>query len=538
MMHDKCTGQPPTTTDVVIVGNGPSALELSFLLHGNVPRYDRTHPHPDMLLHKKLVREKGDRHLYDAMKRWRSLTQHFPSNETYTTDAWPVNVLADALIAPADGYDVKDFTCVSFGRCDRYARDHVVFGRAGAPGGQWADCAIEADEEREARTLSYREHLGLLGYTYAQYYLDTFGVAMPQSERPKREEVAGYYAAYADRAGVADSLYNGVDVSLVERVHASEYIVHGTCADGEVFATRCRKVVFASGLYDEAVRPPPVLERFSARHAIAARLDKAVQTGSDDLPKSAKADRPVLVIGSGFSAADAVTENLNRGRRVIHLFKWQTAQYISPLKYCHKSAYPDYADVYRQMKRSAEAACDLAEKTDEEQLAHEQYVGIADCEVVDVEDEDVSEIEEGSSEPSYTVTIESMIRSGGASVSKVQVSAVQVMLGRRANMHFLEPRVRNLLNLSSLANTPAEPSNSLIDIHTQDALQAATATAATKRTSAWLAKNGLRDYLHEHGPALAIDNGELLCIGSLTGDTLVRFAHGAVIGAACVLLGV
>ena len=61
---------------------------------------------------------------------------------------------------------------------------------------------------------------------------------------------------------------------------------------------------------------------------------------------------PLLVVGSGFSAADVIITNLPK-RKIIHLFKWDTENKPSPLRACHPQAYPEYAAVYKRMKRTA-----------------------------------------------------------------------------------------------------------------------------------------------------------------------------------------
>ena len=489
--------KPPAHTDTVIIGNGPSALALSYLLHGNIPSYDQTHPHPDRILHKKLV-SRRDHNLYDSLRHFDQLVEHFAANETYSTDAWNVNVLVDALLNPAEGYDVKDYTCVKFARCDKFAQDHVVLGRSGEAGGQWAGVGSETVEQRQARTLSYREHLSLFGYTYEDFYRDRYdGATMPRNARPRRSEVAEYYRQYAVKAEIDDALYNDIEVERVERLEDELYRVHGRYPGG-TFVTDCRRIVLATGLYSEPVQPPAALARFT------------VPTPSPSRRSTTQADAPILVVGSGFSAADAVAENLQRGRKVVHVYKWHKAGYVSPLKYCHKSAYPDYADVYRRMKLAA-AGSHRQKRSEEtgrgDETGAPDYVGLADVEIASVD--------EGTDRGgNYTVRIK-------VDDQKQQhamiVSGIAVMLGRRTNLSFLEPRIRKLLHLDSRSGAPGSSDTG-------------------RRESGWLEKSGLKNFLKHEGPALIVDGTDLLCIGSLTGDTLVRFGHGAVLGAAVALL--
>ncbi|KAI7817428.1 hypothetical protein BC939DRAFT_329713 [Gamsiella multidivaricata] len=51
------TAHLPSSTDVVVVGNGPAGILLSLLLTGYEPYYhaDPTRPHPDPILHRMLA---------------------------------------------------------------------------------------------------------------------------------------------------------------------------------------------------------------------------------------------------------------------------------------------------------------------------------------------------------------------------------------------------------------------------------------------------------------------------------------------------
>lgn len=138
-------------------GNGPSALFLSYLLHGNVPIYDpTTHgPHPDPVLHSKLTQIGSGRPLYDALdspKTAETLTEHFPSSTfmSYSSQALPINVLLDTLVRPnADTEIGESKSRIRWERDPARRVDHLVLGDAGKAGGQWAEDAIGANWDCE-----------------------------------------------------------------------------------------------------------------------------------------------------------------------------------------------------------------------------------------------------------------------------------------------------------------------------------------------------------------------------------------------------
>ena len=61
---------------------------------------------------------------------------------------------------------------------------------------------------------------------------------------------------------------------------------------------------------------------------------------------------PILVVGSGFTAADIII-SASPHREIIHVYNWDPDNRPSPLKGCHSQAYPEYAWIYRQMKLAA-----------------------------------------------------------------------------------------------------------------------------------------------------------------------------------------
>lgn len=91
---------------VVVIGNGPSALFLSFLLYGNVPYYDpaTNGPHPDSSLHNLLLpyvyHGNERKSLLDAVTD-DALLQYirFRYESFYSVNTNPVALLIDTLIA-------------------------------------------------------------------------------------------------------------------------------------------------------------------------------------------------------------------------------------------------------------------------------------------------------------------------------------------------------------------------------------------------------------------------------------------------------
>ncbi|WEW54587.1 hypothetical protein PRK78_000007 [Emydomyces testavorans] len=317
----------PSPIDVVIIGNGPSALLLSYILHGNIPIYDPQTPHPDPILHEKL---KGTPQLLDLdIDRF---TEHFEASRfPYSTQALPVNSLFDSIVRPnADTDDTEKNTCVQWRHSPEKAVSHVVLGSAPRPGGQWTECPNGTSWN--IQSLSYAGMLSLPGYSFQTYHREHFGSELAPFTRPSRREIADYFATYPAAVGISDAIKSAVAVGNISRTTDGFYIAS--------HSLKCRHLVLASGTLTSPKPIRPLLQPLLTIGPLATA------------PDSVAARPPLLVIGSGFSAADIII-SASEEQKIIHIFQWEPDEKPSPLKSCHQQAYPEYAGIYRLMKRSA-----------------------------------------------------------------------------------------------------------------------------------------------------------------------------------------
>ncbi|KAK7535057.1 uncharacterized protein J3D65DRAFT_591897 [Phyllosticta citribraziliensis] len=449
--------------DTVIVGNGPSALILSYILHGHIPYYSR--PHHDALLHAKL---ESRRNLLDLTP---DLYDHFRSSLRYSTQALPVNVLLDTLVRPNADTEISPESCVEWRYEPDKAVPHIALGTATFAGGQWAEDSVETSSE--IGTLSYAEMLSLPGYSFPDHWQATYGKPLPQFLRPTRAQVASYYRAYPQAVGIAGSIRTGIKIQNVSRTTDGFYIgSHNVC---------CKHLVLASGIFTANLAPPPLLAPIS-------------RVKNDT--------KPLLVVGSGFSAADVILSTPSH-RKIIHLFRWAPEDRPSPLRGCHHQAYPEYATIYRQMKLAAlnsctrrAAASPLTRKKKNPFFSHRDwasvYEGFANAEVQNVV----------SNSDCATVTL----RLESGEVVDKEIGDLQYVVGRRGSLDYLEPALRDEV----LTNQSPEPHH---DLHpaVDDAGERRLISGRTLRVKA---ETDL-----EVAPQVFI-------IGSLTGDSLVRHAFG------------
>lgn len=447
-------------------GNGPSALILSYILHGHIPYY--IGGHYDSILDAKLSKDPNLLHLTS------DLYAHFLSSLRYSTAALPVNTLLDTLIRPNADTEINPKSCIEW----RYEPDkaiaHVAIGDTQQVGGQWADNPVSASAD--IGTLSYAEQLSLPGYSYADHLSKIEKKDDADFVRPSRSQFADYLRSYPEAVGISNSVFTSTRVDDVYRI--SDGFIIGS------LGIRCKHVVLASGIFTVNIPPPPLL-------APIAELDSR--------------EAPLLVIGSGFSAADIII-SAPPTRRIIHIYQWAPDKRPSPLRGCHHSAYPEYATVYRQMKlaaiashKSRSARTPLARRKSTANPFFSQrdwttYEGLPNAEVASV------------SMPSSTGRAEVTIRLISGETKIYEVGRLEYVVGRRGTLSFLSPA----LQAEILSPLPVDTPNT---------------TQVSGRTLRPKAESSL-EVAHN-----------VFITGSLTGDSLIRHAVGGCVFAAGRILG-
>lgn len=448
------------------MGNGPSALILSFILHGNIPYYNPSNPHPDPILNSKLSDAPCLLEVDVA-----ALTAHFSASRlSYSTQALPINVLFDTLIRPlADTEPGTPRSCVEWRFEPERVVDHIVLGNTAQAGGQWADNPVSASWD--IGTLSYAEMLSLPGYSIEDHHKAFRLPEFAEFHRPTRRQVASYLAAYPAAVGIADSFLSSTTVGNVTRTNDGFYL-------GSHNMT-CKHLVLGSGIFSQLL---------PARLQLQPLID--LPDHSSDLSP------PLLVVGSGFTAADIIISTLPT-RKIIHIFKWAPEDRPSPLRACHPQAYPEYAGVYRRMKEAAMKMLgdsELLSPTrrrksnpffDPKDWEH-LYEGFPNTLIQEIS------VHDGLA----TVSLQG---SDGKSYER-EISNLEYVIGRRGSLDYLEHGLR----------------------------KEALGTDLTKDQKVSISGQSLRSKV-ENNLEVAPN---VFVIGSLTGDSLIRFAFGGCVFAA------
>jgi hypothetical protein len=447
-------------------------------LHGNIPQYIPSPSHPDSLLHTKLIKHSDLLHL--EIPR---LTEHFEASQfSYSTQALPINVLLDTLIRPnGDIDDLEKATNVVWTYQPQRAIAHLVIGNTISPGGQWVDNPVQASHD--IGTLSYAGMLSLPGYSFAEHYRRTTGNELPPFTRPSRRQVTDYFRHYPHRVMIIDAIHCGETVAGITRTPEGFQIKsHGLS---------CKHLVLASGVFSELIPAPTQLQPLLHLPGPSAQ--------------SSSPDASLLVIGSGFSAADVIT-SCPPHQKIIHIYKWAPSTSPSPLRACHQQAYPEYAGVYRRMKQAAQAITDSTRtassrpkirraSTSAFDISRDwdsNYEGFPNTTITDVRIE------------GQTAVITLQTPNPNQAIFHRRVTRLEYVVGRRGSLRYLSRDLRReIFNNKSITD---ETDSGDVD------------SAEMMLSGQTLRSKVLEDL--ELAP-------NVFAIGSLTGDSLIRFAYGS-----------
>jgi len=316
--------------------------------------------------------------------------------------------------------------------------------------------------------------------------------------RPSRKLVADYYAEYPKKAGIADSLYPCTIVTNVERAQYSNgfnFLVSvrsKTANSATAHVIRCRNLVLATGIFSHRIPPPQMYKPFLRSHDM---------TKAKPDPRS---DLPILVVGSGYTAADVILSHQNN-QSFIHVYRWQPEVRPSPLRGCHPQAYPGYAKIYRYMKDAA------MKKPPSNKL----YEGLPNANVIDISPDGI-----------VRIVIPADENDTGSQIIERKIADIRICIGRRGRLDYLAPEVCKEIGIKNIeAPTTPDVEPALIPATRKlsrshhRSLHPTTSNTAGK---VWIQHSSLRERVEENIEVAP----NVFIIGSLTGDSLVRFALG------------
>uniref|UniRef100_A0A8C9YCM3 Oxidative stress induced growth inhibitor family member 2 n=1 Tax=Sander lucioperca TaxID=283035 RepID=A0A8C9YCM3_SANLU len=478
----------PPTVPVVIIGNGPSGICLSYLLSGHKPYLDTATVHPNPIIYRKLQETK---HLSITEQDLEYLSEGLEGRSRN-----PVAVLFDTLLHPNADFGYEFPPVLQWRRDKQQHIPHLVLGRA-TPGGAWH--AMEGS----MLTISLGIWMELPGVNYRDL---TNG---KRSDRATPEEISSYYRNYVKLKGLQKNFVDNTYVTSVQKLcrgHEGEGLENGHTDQGDggnegfegngveclnnggggalwevrgyqqlqndthvPFSLFAENVVLASGASDSPVRLGAEGEDLPFVFHSISDLGLAVSRRKLDMNSD-----PVLIVGAGLSAADAVLCACNSNIRVLHVFRKSVDDPELIFKQLPKTLYPEYHKVYNMM-------CNMAGNTS------------------------VSLFPDYTSFPEHcVVSFQSDMKcllQGNNSLKAFKISMALVLTGTNPNLFFLKGQGQYL------GQDPTKPiscTQNPIDIH---------------------------PYTFE-----CTKEPGLFAMGPLVGDNFVRFLKGGALGIASCLL--
>uniref|UniRef100_A0A665UXS3 Oxidative stress induced growth inhibitor family member 2 n=1 Tax=Echeneis naucrates TaxID=173247 RepID=A0A665UXS3_ECHNA len=439
--------------------NGPSGICLSYLLSGYKPYLDTTTVHPNPILYRKLQETK---HLPVTEQDLEYLSEGLEGRSRN-----PVAVLFDTLLHPNADFGYELPPVLQWRRDKQQHIPHLVLGRA-TPGGAWH--AMEGS----MLTISLGIWMELPGVNYRD--LASGKRRDVTSDRATPEEISSYYRNYVKLKGLQKNFVDNTYVTSVQKlcrghegeIRGYQQVQNDTHVPFSLFA---ENVVLATGASDCPIRLNVEGEDLPFVFHSISDLGLALSRRKLDMNSD-----PVLIVGAGLSAADAVLCACNSNIRVLHVFRKRIDDPDLIFKQLPKTLYPEYHKVYNMMSSVS-------------------MVGNAN----------VSLFPDYTSFPEHcVVSFQSDMKcllQGKNSLKAFKISMVLVLIGTNPNLFFLKGQGQYL------GQDPSKPiscKQNPIDIH---------------------------PYTFE-----CTKEPGLFAMGPLVGDNFVRFLKGGALGIATCLL--
>uniref|UniRef100_A0A914ME07 L-ornithine N(5)-monooxygenase n=1 Tax=Meloidogyne incognita TaxID=6306 RepID=A0A914ME07_MELIC len=322
------------------VGNGPAGISLSAMLAGWHPFYNNSNPHPNPQIHAQFNSTENQSLLFQDLNSAATL---LTTSEHSTSNLTPFGCLYDSLVRPSFFNDLQtenennsNKSSIIWRQIQNNSVPHIVLGDTQI-GGSWTGF------EDEIKAVSISNWMDLPGYSLAEDFL---GDPSLNNQRPTAKTFRNYLTAYCNVMGILKNFRPNTKVlqikKLYNKITGSYWKVNGVdTLTNKIFIIRCRNVVLACGKNKQRR-----LEFDSNSTSIVYDLNSLKNCISNNSSKN----HPVIIVGDGISAADAVICALERNCQVLHLIRRNDRQLknvmisrLSPL------VYPEYVRVYQLM---------------------------------------------------------------------------------------------------------------------------------------------------------------------------------------------
>lgn len=489
--------------DVVIVGNGPSGIAVSHVLAGHRP-YLRGAQHPDEMLSARLASLLRGEAMVPLMQQdLRFLSQGLEGRAPH-----PLSLLMDALTHPGADLGLELPSLLQWRLHPERRVDHVVLG-ASPPGGAWQTMigdvlTISLASWMELPGIDFRTWEKTAGALHSNINASCLNNNNnnnnPGSKegRARAASVAQYYADYVRLRGLQRFFHCGTKVLNIEPLENAACQCTGNASNGWCGRKQCfaralwlvegfdqvsgqpftyvsQKVVIATGCTSKPNRlnVPGELMKSSRIVHDSGSVEGLVMRIREEADRDQTGVDPILIVGAGLSAADAVLTARFHSVPVLHVFRSRTIPIDRQLP---EIMYPEYHKVHQMMEDGGRC--------------YPLYEALAEHRILSLT---------GLSSPDRKILLEGP----DGQLCAHKVSGVAILIGASPNLSFLKSICSaDGTGLGANANAPIDCRSNpiLIDL--------------------WSHK------------VMRVQQPGLYALGPLTGDNFVRFIHGGALAVA------
>ena len=478
----------PERKEVVIIGNGPSAITLSYFLDGNWPYYSKEHPNEE--LHARLQSLQlffkdqdevvpavashsssscilsslfscpNSRHASSSVPAAEKSLARSPleliCNGLEGRSINPVSVLLDTLQHPEADFGSDLPSCLTWKKIPGKEIDHVVLGQ-GDVGGSWSRMSSTGCDD--ILTVSFAQWMQLPDCPVTGTKKGTEG------KRINLGNVAKYYKSYIEKKHLEKYFRNHSTVTgLKLNEKTNQWKVTGWQEGRGHFEYITKRVVLATGNSDHPNRLNIDGEDLPFVFHSISDMDRVLTDA-----KNRNLKESVLIVGSGLTAADAILA---------------CKQYSVPVKHVFRRHPEDPALIFNQLPENLYP---------EYHMVHDSMKGTLNTPSFDYKTFPMHSVSEIRKNKEVVLTNLLGVESDTPSRTTIKVSYIFVLIGKRPDLTFIQKKVRDQLPV--FPDEPLNPRSNPIRI---------------------------QPFSHRH-PSLP----GLYAMGPLVGDNFVRFVQGA-----------
>ncbi|CAF3775068.1 unnamed protein product [Adineta steineri] len=354
--------------DVVIIGNGPSAIALSYLLSGHIPYWNGC-PVSNDYLNMKLEKHVKDNSLFEQ-------DLEFLSDGLEGRSRNPVSLLIDNLIHPDADLGANLQSKIKWRHDPLSAIDHICIGRGGI-GGVWNRLT-----SKQLHTVSMATWMELPNYSMSTFRQKYRACRLRQatnnenasiinddtSLRATYDEIRSYYINYVKKHRLINYFRNGHEVVSIERVCIDApfyddltqeirtpealWEIRGYDEQTKIpFIMHAKYVVLATGIPQQITKPLGIIGE-QASHSFTYTCLTDIEDIIVNKKRLTKNSKPLLIIGCGLTAIDVLLLCQQYLIPVVHVFRRAIDDHELVLNQLSATVFPEYEYIKELIKQS------------------------------------------------------------------------------------------------------------------------------------------------------------------------------------------